>query len=301
MFIYTSDKLGVACKIPSPPRSWRREPSFQAATVMACQEDGSFVTRWAASMNAWPHVATGSLEECYSLCSSGAWPGCVGFTRLTRSDEDEDYEGNKCWWTSNASSFNNDDHNRNEHLYIYQPPSSNAFRCEATRGNSAYRKVPDAGMSTDRPYYKEERMTLQTCQELCSSGAWAGCIGFSRGSGTADSARSDCYWTTQIGWPFAWRDANNNENLWVLNVPPARCTASCEECETLTGLASCTSPSPPPPPLGPPPMPPPPAPPGYCANTCNSFIPGALEGRCDDGVENDGKGLCAPGRYSHTW
>ena len=61
---------------------------------------------------------------------------------------------------------------------MYQPPSSNAFRCEATRGDSAYRKVPDAGLSPDRPYYTGEGLPLQMCQELCSSGAGWGASGF---------------------------------------------------------------------------------------------------------------------------
>ena len=261
--------------------------------MMACETNATFITRWATSSTNRYQEVRGSLQECYTQCASGAWPGCVGFSRYMAAGEDVN---DKCWWTADASSFMETDSNKNEHLYIYQPPSSGAFRCAPKRGASAFTRVPDAGMTLGKPYYTAFGMTLSECQEFCSSGAWVGCVGFSRDISDPDDSRGKCYWTTQIGWPFTWNDADSDENLWVLNVPPARCVDSCEECETLTGLSYCTLPSPPPPPSEPPSLPPSPAPPGYCANTCNQLVAGAEVGRCDDGVETGGHGLCAPGR-----
>ena len=58
---------------------------------------------------------TGTLAQCKSACESGAWAGCVGFSRYTHKADDD--ASARCWYVTAYSDILADDDDGNEATY----------------------------------------------------------------------------------------------------------------------------------------------------------------------------------------
>ena len=83
-------------------------------------------------------TAAGTLEECFSRCDDGTWPGCVGFSRSNGDSS----ASSGCWWVSKAEDFRYGSTSGST-LYVRNPPAATCIASCAA--NCEGYNLPSAG------------------------------------------------------------------------------------------------------------------------------------------------------------
>ena len=134
-----------------------------------CDASQRFQIEWDGGLATYPNTATGvTLDDCYSMCLDGTWPGCVGFSRYTQASHDYSYDApnvspdvpDYCWWTSERASFVTDDSSSNEDLYkllddcpatLASCANDSMLLCATTSGPGACESLTRASPTWLRP------------------------------------------------------------------------------------------------------------------------------------------------------
>ena len=70
--------------------------------------------------------------------------------------------------------------------------------------------------SPDKNYFTVYDKTLEECKQLCESGTWEGCIGFSRENKYSATAEQACYWVNSLADFIRHTDGTNGYSFFFL-------------------------------------------------------------------------------------